>query len=165
MSVTPHALLLDTNVWLDNYLPFRVGHDAATHLLEYAQKSDVRLLYAMGSCQGLAYALRASAKEEFRRLGRQVDQQVAVVARDFSLDCLANLRVIATAVGADESDLWLAERYLRVHHDVEDCLVMAAAARSKADWLVTSDEALLRHAPIPALCPSDLLALVGAEGA
>ena len=79
--------------------------------------------------------------------------------------CLANLRAIATAVGADESDLWLAERYLRVHHDVEDCLVMAAVTRSKADWLVTSDQTLIRHAPVPALCPADLLALVGAEDA
>ena len=119
----------------------------------------------MGSLQDLAYVLQASAKEQFRRIGRQVDQEAAAVARAFSLDCLANLRTIATAVGADESDLWLAERYLRVHHDAEDCLVMAAVTRSKADWLVTSDQALIRHAPVPALCPVDLLALVGAEDA
>lgn len=165
MSTTPHVLLLDTNVWLDSYLPFRPGHDDAVRLLTYAQQSEARLLYAMGSLQNLAYILQASAKEQFRRMGRKVDEQTAAVARDFSLDCLSNLRTIATAVGADESDLWLAERYLRVHQDVEDCLVMAAATRAKADWLVTSDQALLRHAPISALCPKDLLALVGAEGA
>lgn len=165
MSALPHALLLDTNVWLDNYLPFRTGHEDATRLLTYAQQAEVHLLYAMGSLQDLAYVLQASAKEQFRRIGRQVDQEAAAVARAFSLDCLANLRTIATAVGADESDLWLAERYLRVHHDVEDCLVMAAVTRSKADWLVTSDQALIRHAPVPALCPANLLALVGAEDA
>ena len=105
MSALPHALLLDTNVWLDNYLPFRTGHEDATRLLTYAQQAEVHLLYAMGSLQDLAYVLQASAKEQFRRIGRQVDQEAAAVARAFSLDCLANLRTIATAVGADESDL------------------------------------------------------------
>ena len=108
MSATPHVLLLDTNVWLDSYLPFRPGHADAVRLLTYAQQSEARLLYAMGSLQDLAYILQASAKEQFRRMGRKVDEQTAAVARDFSLDCLSNLRTIATAVGADESDLWLA---------------------------------------------------------
>lgn len=58
---------------------------------------------------------------------------------------------IATAVGADSSDVWLVRKYQRIHADFEDCMVLAAAQRAKADYLVTSDEALLRHAPVAAL--------------
>ena len=67
----------------------------------------------------------------------------------------------ATAVGADSSDVWLARKYQRIHADFEDCMVLAAAQRSKADFLVTSDEVLLRHAPVAALSVEDFLALVG----
>ena len=68
---------------------------------------------------------------------------------------------IATAVGADSSDVWLARKYQRVHEDFEDCLVLAAARRAKVDFLVTSDDALLQHAPVAALSVDDFLALVG----
>ncbi len=40
-------------------------------------------------------------------------------------------------------------------------MVLAAAQRAKADYLVTNDEALLRHAPVAALLVEDFLALVG----
>lgn len=55
----------------------------------------------------------------------------------------------------------LARKYQRTHEDFEDCLVLAAAQRVKADFLVTSDEALLHHAPVAALSVDDFLALVG----
>ena len=64
-------------------------------------------------------------------------------------------------MGADSSDVWLARKYQRIHADFEDCMVLAAAQRAKADYLVTSDEALLRHAPVAALSVDDFLALVG----
>lgn len=60
-----------------------------------------------------------------------------------------------------DTNVWLARKYQRINEDFEDCLVLAAAQRAKADFLVTSDEALLRHAPVTALSVDDLLALVG----
>lgn len=60
-----------------------------------------------------------------------------------------------------DTNVWFARKYKCVHEDFEDCLVLAAAQRAKADFLVTSDEALLRHAPVTALSVDDLLALVG----
>ena len=38
--------------------------------------------------------------------------------------------------------------------------VVAAARRAKADYLVTNDERLLRHSPVAALSPRDMLALL-----
>lgn len=60
-----------------------------------------------------------------------------------------------------DTNVWLARKYQRIHEDFEDCLVLAAAQRAKADFLVTSDDALLRHAPVAALSVDDFLALVG----
>ena len=37
---------------------------------------------------------------------------------------------------------------------------LAAAQRAQADYLVTSDESLFRHAPVAALSVADFLALV-----
>ena len=43
---------------------------------------------------------------------------------------------------------------------MEDDLIIAAAERSRADFLVTFDERLTRHAPVAALAPADVLALL-----
>ena len=59
------------------------------------------------------------------------------------------MRKQATAVGADESDLWTACNLRSVHNDLEDNLVVAAAQRADATYLVTNDEALIKHAPSP----------------
>lgn len=58
-----------------------------------------------------------------------------------------------------DARVWLARKHRRIHEDFEDCLVLATAQRAKADVLVTSDEALLRHAPVAALSVDDFLAL------
>ena len=60
-----------------------------------------------------------------------------------------------------DTNVWFARKYQRIHEDFEDCLVLAAAQRAKADLLVTNDEALLRHAPVVALSVNDFLTLVG----
>lgn len=60
-----------------------------------------------------------------------------------------------------DARVWLARKHLRISEDFEDCLVLAAAQRAKADLLVTSDEVLLRHAPVVALSVDVFLALVG----
>ena len=45
---------------------------------------------------------------------------------------------------------------------IEDNLVVAAAQRADATYLVTNDEALIKHAPVAALAPADALALLKA---
>ena len=72
------------------------------------------------------------------------------------------MRKQATAVGADESDLWTACNLRSVHNDLEDNLVVAAAQRADATYLFTNDEALIKHAPVAALAPADALALLKA---
>ena len=49
--------------------------------------------------------------------------------------------------------------------DFEDDLLLAAAARVDADYVVTSDRALLRHAPVACLDPADMRALLRVRAA
>ena len=73
---------------------------------------------------------------------------------------MQNMRKLAGLVGADEQDVWFAEKYHSMHPDFEDDLVLAAAKRCEADLLVTNDKALLAHAVVPAMSSSDALTLL-----
>ena len=64
---------------------------------------------------------------------------------------------VGFAVGCDESDLWLARKHRTIHHDFEDGLMVAAAKRSEADFIVTRDKQFLSHCPVAALDTFDML--------
>lgn len=160
MSAVPSTLLLDTNVWLDTFVITRTGHAQAKELVALALDVSTRLLYAPVSLKDVEFIAAASFKREVRATGEQVDEACALVARQFAWSCVQSMRRIATAVGIDESDMWLAEKYHAVHPDFEDDLIIAAAKRCGADYLVTRDVKLLAHAPVPAITPADLLFLL-----
>lgn len=75
-------------------------------------------------------------------------------------DALSNMQTVATPVGADAADLWLARKLYRSHPDFEDCLVVAAAKRAGADFLITNDKTLVQHSLVPTLIPQDFLAMM-----
>ena len=151
----PSRVLLDTNVWLDAFDGARPRSREASELIDVCVRKGIDLLYAVGMSKDVYYLVGASLKRQARTAGEVLSDGQAAAA------CVANMDEIATAVGADSSDVWLARKYQRIHADFEDCMVLAAARRAKADYLVTSDEALLRHAPVAALSVDDFLALVG----
>ena len=157
----PSRVLLDTNVWLDAFDGARRRSRVANELLDVCVRKGIDLLYAVGTAKDVYYLVGASLKRQVRAIGEALSEEQARAASAYAAACVANMDEIATAVGADSSDIWLARKYQRIHEDFEDCLVLAAAQRAKADLLVTSDEALLRHAPVAVLSVDDFLALVG----
>lgn len=70
------------------------------------------------------------------------------------------MREIATAVGADDSDLWLACKYKPILGDLEDNLVLASAERAQVDFIVTGDEQLIRKSTRNAYMPADALSFL-----
>ena len=157
----PSRVLLDTNVWLDAFDGVRPRSREASELIDVCVRKGVDLLYAVCTAKDVYYLVGASLKRQARLAGEALSEgQVQAIAA-YAAACVANMDEIATAVGADSSDVWLARKYQRINEDFEDCMVLAAAQRAKADYLVTSDEALLRHAPVAALSVGDFLALVG----
>lgn len=156
----PARILLDTNVWLDAFDGARPRSRVANKLIDICEQKGIELLYAAGSAKDVYYLVGASLKRQARTTGEGLSDGQAHAISEYASACVTNMGEVATAVGVDISDIWLAQKYQRIHTDFEDCLVLAAVERARADYLATSDEALLRHCPVAALSPEDVIALL-----
>ena len=99
--------------------------------------------------------LRAKCKEN----EETVDEEKARLIEEAAWKCSLNMREMATLVPVDCSDLRFAQRFHSIHGNFGDDLVLVAARRFRADYLVTSDRKLLRKSSVAALSPEDMLAL------
>lgn len=156
----PSSVLLDTNVWLDAFDGARRCSREACELIDVCERMGIELLYAAGSAKDVYYLIGASLKRQARAAGGALPEEQARAIAVYAAACIANMADIATAVGMDASDIWLARKYQRIHSDFEDCLVLAAAHRAHADYLVTNDKGFMRHAAVAALSVNDCLALI-----
>ena len=162
MGGTVARVLVDTNVWLDKYLPLREGHDAACQALADAVAHDVELAFATSSAKDVFYLVASCLKREARAQGEALSSGDAAAIRALAWAVVDNMCECATAIGADMPDVWLARKYRSVHADFEDDLVIVAAQRARADLIVTRDEQLIRHSPVACMTPGDLSRLLNA---
>lgn len=161
MMSGPERVLLDTNVWLDAFLPDRAAGSVARGLISSLLRFKVDLLYPVHVITDVFYLSYIDIKRLLR--GQGPDELVAQAARTSAWEYVNSMREMATAVGADGSDVWLASKWEQVHGDVEDNMVLAAAKRAKADYLVTGDKKLLSHAAlagVAAISPEDMLGVL-----
>lgn len=157
----PRKILLDTNVWLDLFDGARPCSAETSALIERCVDRGIDLLYTVESVKDVFYLVGTSLKRQVRAEGDELTRAQVGAITGYATSCVDTMGEVATAVAADTTDVWLARKYQRVHADLEDCLVMAAATRAGADLLVTNDEGLLRHAPVAAISVEDALALLG----
>ena len=150
------ALLLDTNVWLDYYLPWRSGYAAAQRLIVGTFEQNQTLAYAVPSIKDVFYMSAAEQKRAERAATGALSDSGARAATAAAWGCVNNMQEIATAIPLDHTDVWMASKQRALHGDFEDDLVIAAAMRGKVDYLVTNDDALLRHCSVAALSASDM---------
>lgn len=151
----PATMLLDTNVWVDQFLGVRPHSGASRALVDLMGELAITPLYSIGSSKDAYYTIRATCKRQMRSENDGVlTEGQAVVANEIAWACLENMVELGTAVGCDETDVWLARKQRAVHSDFEDDLVIAAAMRSGA-LLVTNNEELLRHCPVAAMDAHD----------
>lgn len=153
-------ILVDSCVWVDNYLGHHPRHDDSFAFLNRAYEVGATLLYGASKLETIFYVLVAEAKRMIRAEKGGVRNADAASARAFAWGCLQNMRDFATAVGVDEADLWLASKYRSVSSDFEDNVLIAAAQRANADYLVTWDAALLRTPIVRTATPLEMLALI-----
>lgn len=151
----PPMLLVDTNVWMCNYVPMRKGHNEAREFFRAAWECGAQLLYPAPILKDVFYLLGVEYKRQIRAEKGVLSERDASVINELAWGCVQNMRNVATAVGIDESDLWLACKYKALSTDLEDNVVIAAAQRCEADHLVTFDQDLIRKAPVSALLPTD----------
>lgn len=153
-------LLIDTNVWISNYVPMRASHEAAREFLQAAWECNAELLYPAPILKDVFYLLGIEYKRAIKAEKGELSQADAATVNELAWGCVQNMREMATAVGIDESDLWLACKYKALSTDLEDNLVIAAAQRVKADHLVTFDKGLIQRSPVSAMLPRDVVALL-----
>lgn len=163
MKKHPLRLLLDTNVLLDEYLPTRPSSADSRQLIDLALEQGHVLLFPARAIVDVHYVISRTFKQMVREERGVILEADARAIAEMAWGCVDNLCELATAVGMDGSDVWLARKYRALHGDFEDNFVLAAAERADADFLVTSDRRLLRKATVAALSPKDLLALLRAE--
>ena len=150
----PLRLLVDTNVWVDHYLGNRT---AATELLAYAVNHGSTLLFAVTSVKDAYYLISREIKRQMRQEPGTVTDENYAAVHEIAWGCIENMSELGTAVSLGMGDIWYAEKLRGLHDDFEDNLILAAAVRVKADFLVTSDEKLQRHSPVAAFSPEDML--------
>ena len=163
MNLGGKRVLVDTCVWVDNYCADHAGGADAKRFLQMAVGQGAELLYAVHATKDVLYVLESEFKRAaWLELGA-LDEPTAQAAKRAALGCMRNMCDLATTVGADVSDVWLADKYLRIHGDFEDNLVAASARSAGASFIVTSDERLRAQSPIAALLPQDMAKLLREE--
>ncbi len=155
MSEESKLILVDTNVWLDYFIPARAGRADAIAFLKGACAVDAELLYAATSSKDLFYLIACEHKAWYRREHGELTHDAAAAATGLAWSCIDNLSELATPVPCDLSDIWLAKKHRELHGDYEGDLVIAAALRAHADLLVSNDAALCAHAPVAAMSTAD----------
>lgn len=153
-------LLLDANVWIDNYCPSRPNAVASQKIVSYAVKNDIDLLYPITALGTIFYVINSTLKHLAKHTEGTLSPQHALAAREFAWSCIENLQAIASTLGADQSDAWLATKYRSLHNDLEDDLILASAQQIEGLYLVTNDVKLRQNAPLPALDPASMLTLL-----
>ena len=157
MSADKLIVAVDTNVWLDNYLGGRPRSRLSREFIVSALQRGVQLAYPVHVVKDVFYLLQLNLKRKTREKGDLSEGDAAAISVA-AWSCINNMREMATAVGADESDVWQACKYRQLTGDLEDNLVIAAAQRAQADFLVTNDGKLIRKSPVPAFMPEDATA-------
>lgn len=136
-------ILVDSCVWIDTYLGDHPRHDESLDFLRSAREADALLLYGASKLESIFYVLIAEVKRAVRAEKGTLGESDVAAIRSFAWGCVENIRSCATAVGVDEADIWLAEKYRSLCLDLEDNLVFAAAKRAQADYVVSWDQTLL----------------------
>lgn len=152
------VLLLDTNIWMDNYFAHRPFCQESRKLIAYAVEENLTLAYAATSTKDLFFLASSELKRLARQAAGSLSEESARACSSLAWGFLQNMTEIAVAVPVGEPQIWIATHYRGLHEDYEDDLILAAAESSKADYLVTNDKALFGKASIPTFTSPDMLA-------
>ena len=161
MSRDQPIVLVDTNVWLDNYLGKRPHTVESRRFIDLAREQGVQLTYAIHSLHDFFYLMQG----ELKRMGQStgsVSQSEALAAKEAAWACVKHLRTMATAIAADESDAWRACKYRYLTGDLEDNFVLAAAERVPVDFIVTNDCGLIGKSTVNAYTSADAVLMLQA---
>lgn len=154
---TKPLILLDTNIWLDYYDPYRPKHDDAFALLGKACTQAYQLTYFAGSIKDVYYILSKTQKDLARKSEGILTEGSASAIREYSWGCIQHMQEAACALPLDMRTTWMAERMKNLCPDFEDALILAACELNQVKYFVTNDETLINKASVPTLTSANML--------
>ena len=160
MSGAPLKIMVDANVWVDSFCVDHAESLAARAFIGQAAETGALLFFPVHIAKDVLYVVQHELKRRVIAKKGSADETSARAIGEAALAFVRNMTENATAVGADASDLWLADKYLALHCDYEDNLVLAACKRAQVDYLVTNDRKLLEHADLAAKTPRQMMPIL-----
>ena len=160
MSGAPLKIMVDANVWVDSFCVNHAESLAARAFIGQATETGALLFFPVHIAKDVLYVVQHELKRSVLASGGALDEASARAIGNAALAFVRNMTENAMAVGADASDLWLADKYLTLHRDYEDNLVLAACKRAQVDYLVTNDRKLLEHADLAAKTPRQMMPIL-----
>lgn len=160
MGFEQTKVLADTNLWLDKYIPHRPTSEASSEVLRLCVRDDIALLFPLRSLADVFWQVTRDRKNWLRKEYGKIAEKHSHAVNADAWACIDNMMEVGTPVGANVSDVWIAQHLRDKHPDFEDDMVLAAAQRAGVDYLVTSDRQLIQKADVVALTPEEMLAVL-----
>ena len=164
------GMLLDTNIWLNAYIPERDGAGTCRAIIENCLKNKVPIYFAITSLKDVFYVLERNMKKHLVEAAFQStdgssatpaqSESIPYIAHEYAWSIVDTMCQIGTPVAMDMSDTWIAQHLRSDHEDLEDNLVIAACMRADAGYLVTADKELKMNSRIATLLPHQALAVL-----
>lgn len=153
-------IMVDTNVWVDLYIPGRPLREASLAFFEEAKRSEAELVFTLEIARAVFRIVSYEAKRWVRQGKGELSEAYAHAIASHAWDFVQDMQEYGTPVGSSTPDLWMAGKLRDQHPEIEDNLIVAACMRLDVDYLVTNDAKLLRHAPVAAAEPSMMTQLL-----
>lgn len=147
-------IMVDTNVWVDLYVPGRPKRESSAAFFEKARRSQVELVFTLEIARAVFRIVSYEAKRWVRQGKGELSEAYARAIADHAWDFVQDMQEYGTPIGSSTPDLWMAGKLRDVHPEIEDNLIVAACMRIGADYLVTNDAKLLRHSPVATVDPA-----------
>ena len=160
MSGGPLKIMVDANVWVDSFCAEHTESLAACAFIGQATETGALLFFPVHIAKDVLHVVQHELKRSVLAGGGALDEASVRAIGDAALAFVRNMTENATAVGADASELWLADKYLTLHRDYEDNLVLAACKRVQIDYLVTNNRKLLEQADLAAKAPRQMMPIL-----
>ena len=151
------TLLFDTNIWLDIFLPDQPNSRSSQELYTWVLRHDLGLTYPSSAILDVYRRVNAWYKAWSRQSHGSLSDAEAAAAKTIAWDRVAEMQECASSIPVDDAALYIACRYRDLHNDLEDDLVISAFYTAHASYLITNDLDLIKHSPVPAQTPADML--------
>ena len=105
MVSSPRIILVDTNVWLDQYLPARPHKEESQAFLDSALAQGIELAYPTSIIKDVFYIVVNEFKRIVRSETGSLTESDTRAIQQLAWGVVDNMQEIATPVGMDLSDV------------------------------------------------------------